>query len=221
MAIDARGINDLVLPYIRVSLVALDGDISGVRIQYIQGQYDHAVATAFFMECMPVNTALRQRLTAERVLSALTHRMLDGGLGDIVYGQVQDMAYAVLTLTVRLYLRVLAAYRIGLAVVVPYIRLARTDRCGLLVGVDILIDIRRDDRVATVHRMIAEFIRTRLVDDLTAIGLRESEEGNALREGISRMNRHMQNEDRIHSACCVLQRVAVDTRIAVVLAVTP
>jgi hypothetical protein len=99
---------------------------------------------------------------------------------------VNDAVVAVRTF---LYLRVFTLYVIALAVIIPNMVFTRTDNNRLLIAVYLFVDIRGDDTVATEGRLIREYVLTRSVDSLLAIGLRETQEGDALGLRIRRMNR--------------------------------
>ena len=90
------------------------------------------------------------------------------------------MNHTVMTGCVLLYFCVLTRNRVGLSVVAPDMRLARTDRHCLFVAIDILVNIRSDNTVATEGGLIFEYICTGLIDQAVTVGSREGEETYAL-----------------------------------------
>ena len=221
MEIRSRLNDQLGTPLVGSALLTLDSQTSGIRTQHVQRQYNRTVATACLMVGVAVNAALAQRLFAEYISLTATNSLFYKGLWDIAYVQVQHVDNAVGAECVLLHFRVLTAYRVGLAVIIPDMRLTRTDRYGLLVAVNLLVNVSSNDTVATQAGLVVEYIRTRSRDWLFAICLREGKERHALCTCINGINRHVQDKDRIHAACSILQRVAEYTLIAVVLAVTP
>ena len=90
-------------------------------------------------------------------------------------------------------LGVLTAYGVGLAVIVPDIGLPRTDRNGLHVFIHFLVDIRRDDTVATQGRLVLEYILAGLGYRLLAIRRGETQERHAFGQLVLRINAQVQD----------------------------
>ena len=149
MEVHTRITNRLAVPYVGLAFGTLDSQIGGVRTEDVERQNNHAVATSCLVIGMTIDTTLGKRLICKDISLSLTHRMLDQRLRDIANSEVQHMDHAVVTCRIFLHFGVLTGYRIGLAVIAPYMGLARTDRYRLFVAIDLLVDVRSDDTVAT------------------------------------------------------------------------
>ena len=215
MEVHTRITNRLAVPYVGLAFGTLDGQIGGVRTEDVERQNDHAVATSCLVIGMTIDAALGKRLICKDISLSLTHRMLDQRLRDIANGEVQHMDHAVVTRCIFLHFGVLTGYRIGLAVIAPYMGLARTDRYRLFVAIDLLVDVRSDDTVATQGRLIGEYIRARSWNRLLTIGGREGEESDALRPCIGRVHRQVQDIERIDLSAGRLDCVVVDTAVVI------
>ena len=218
MEVRTRLGDGLRVPYIRRSLRTLDSQVRGVGAEYIERQNNRAVATARLVERVTVYTALRQALIAKDIGLTLTDRLLYQSLGDITNREVQYVDHTVVAGLVLLYFGVLTRYGIGLAVVVPNVRVTRTDDYCLLVTIDLLVNERMDDTVASEGRVIGEYIFSRSRNGLLTIGLRESEERDTLGPLIFLIYSQIQDIQRVNFAACSLDGIIIRTAVVVRLA---
>ena len=216
MEVHTRSRNVLAFPCISGTRCALDSQISGIRTEHVQRQNYHAVTSAGLMEGMTIYAALGECLIAEDVRLTLTDRRFYLSLRDIANGQVQYMYHAVgRSVCGRLRLGVRTAVGIGLAVILPDIGLTRADDYRLLVVIEVFIDVGSDDTVASEHRLIVEYIRTRRFNRTIAIGSREGEEAYALRQVIGRMYGQVHDVQRVDLAACCPGRIVVRAAVIV------
>ena len=104
---------------------------------------------------------------------------------------------------------------VRLAIVIPDMCQTRTDRYCLNVVIEIFIDIRSDDTVATEGRLVLEYVRSRLLNQTVSIGNREREEADTLGEVVNLVDRQIQDIERVDLSAGCLDRIVVDTAVVI------
>ena len=175
-----------------------------IRLQYVQRQNNYRVATEV-MEGVAIDTCLCQYTVAEGVTAAFADVLSNTNLYIVFYRQVQDILYAVVSLGVILN-RLDIAIRLIELMVAPSVRqLTPTNRCKLLMYNHLQVCIYCDDTVATRRRLIFEIPITACCCKLMlAISSREVREGDTLCLMINRIDRQLQDINRVNTLCRIV-----------------